>query len=94
MFATSHHSKAFLKLFSYLTPNFVMCLGISVVGPQILTSGEIVFEMGPKPNKNWANEKKDIPYSLEYKSPLMPKSVLAVPLRSAYLITSYNAFLF
>jgi hypothetical protein len=28
--------------------------------------------MGPDPNKNWANKKEDIPYSSEFRSPLMP----------------------
>jgi hypothetical protein len=42
-FATSHHSKAFLRFVSTLTPRLSICLGISVVGPQTFTSAPCSF---------------------------------------------------
>jgi len=28
------------------------------------TVGELIFEMGPEPNKNWANKVSNTPYSM------------------------------
>ena len=39
----------------------------------IINGGTIIFEMGNKPNRNWATKKHDRPFSVKFNSPPMPK---------------------
>ena len=39
----------------------------------IVKGGELVFEMGDKPNKNWGSKSEDRPYTPKYDAPPMPR---------------------